>query len=275
MAEWVIAIVSGATASVATLAGRIFYERHKERKEEIEQKLEVHFEDLNLNVIEQIAGLSGQVTNQGGLLTYASNVPFQAVHSFEQGDLYTSFELHFSEFARQWKRLKERSVKQNQGVEDFENRIKRELESDNKLPPLRKDSSTEEMIMDITPKLLYQTLCESAQNRSSVYDFTKAQVKLIENLHVLYFPDIAIGVSNVVYTKTIENLEYSRALLVRLQGSQSLKQEVQNIALGGEKLSTEFQAFSSKLYSEIDNISKYELGKRFKRLKSCPICQKF
>ena len=41
-----------------------------------------------------------------------------------------------------------------------------------------------------------------------------------------------------------------------------------------ERLAKDFKEFSLRLAADIDNISKYEMGKRFKKHKECPICQK-
>ncbi len=293
----IILTIIGLVVASITAIGVFYGPRLVAKRQEKREKLGVHFKDLKLNIIDSIGDLSWQIRNCEGQMTHQDDSPVPPIYKFEQVDLFTCFNLHFPLEADEWKQLKERSLEQNQSAKDFESKIKEYIESDHNLTPLKKDpipdtggegkdplramidkakakANMEEMIVDVTPKCLCRTLYELAQNSSPVYDFTKAEIKLSDSLYILHFPKIVIGASQLVYAKTAEKVKYCNSVFVGIQESPDFRQEASRIYDNAKKLVKDFKDFSTRLAAKIDNISKYGIGREFKKLKKCPICKK-
>jgi len=203
-----IGIALAAVAAVGVFVGPLLATRFQERKRERDEKLRIHFENLQMEIMNPIRDLAWNLTNRDGELTYYGDRPVLPNNEIEQRDSFVYFTLHFPAIAEEWRELKEKALKHNHRLNGFRMRGQR-----------------------VTALLEGVKAAADAKGEEAGFD--------MQDAHGAY------------------------------------EEKIRKLNDNAEELVKEFEEFSTRLAADIDNITLYEMGKRFRRHKDCPICQKF
>ena len=106
----IIAVIAGMILWILLFPVRQYITQHPEKKKEIEKKLRIHFEDINRKVIERISEMSRSLVIRNNRLVFGAVAPVKEHYTFEDDESYMSFEVHFPEFAQEWKQLKGEAI---------------------------------------------------------------------------------------------------------------------------------------------------------------------
>ena len=203
-----IGVALAAVAVIGVFVGPLLAAWFQERKRERDEKLKIHFEILQIEIMNPIRDLAWNLMDRDGELTYYEDRQVLSNDDIEQRDSFAYFTLHFPALAKEWRGLKEKALKHNHRLQGFKMRGKR-----------------------VTALLEGVKAAADATGEDAGFD--------MEDAHNAY------------------------------------EERKQTLLDNAEELVKEFEEFSTRLAADIDNITLYEMGKRFKRLKDCPICQKF
>ncbi len=174
----IIAVIAGVILWIVFFPVRQFITQQPEKRKEQDKKLRIHFEDINREIISHISEMARSLAIRNDRLVFGSYAPVDKSYNFEKKESYEYFELHFPEFAKEWKQLNEEAL----------------------------DSSE----------------------------------------------------------KLVKFFQFHNDINAQKVANDSIKE-----------LQEKFKDFASRLAHKVESIDKYEMGKGFKKVKECPICQKF
>ena len=127
MPEWVIplltaiggAAVGGLMLWIILFPIRQSFTQRAEKKRKEEEKLRIHFEDINREIISHISEMARSLAIRNNRLVFGSYAPVGNSYPFEKNESYEFFELHFPEEAKEWKELNNKAIKLNKDVVNF------------------------------------------------------------------------------------------------------------------------------------------------------------
>jgi len=202
-------VVGGIILWILLFPVRQFITQRSEKKKEQLEKLRIHFEDINREVINHISEMARSLTIRNNRLVFGSYAPVYQSYDFEKQMTYECFELHFPQLAQGWKQLKERALKQDAWH--------KELEKERAL-------------------------------------FEEWAIRLKRELDKEFEDNIKKASNSYHESYEGEKTEFDHSY---------------------DHLTEDFKDFAVRLANKIDNISKFGIGSEFKKIKKCPICQKF
>lgn len=268
------AIIGGVIGGAITVAGYFLVTRwlnqkadEREKRREEDGKLRRHFEELKSKVGNPMMEVASHLTEGYGKLeifnTFAdivSRSPFPSSFNFEEGDQFVSFRLHFPALATKWQELKRRIKEHN----DERNRFQQEIETDLAPLPCTLITAFEQ---------LYNRWKELADKRRPWPDFKQIEGKPYQGGYGLYAE--GWGASAAAQVSTEEDIEKCGRALYEVSENKEYRDEAAKIHKAASDLIGALQKFANELGETMDDIIKYWPNERFKKLKSCPICQKF
>ncbi len=270
----IIAVATiGSIASIITIWGTIFKvikwktAREQKDKEEQNRKLKIHLEELKSKVVDPMINVASHVTERDGDLkehTSFSDIvtynQFPLSFNFEEGDQFDSFKMHFPRLATKWEKLKRKINKHNGNHSGFRQKIETDL------TPLPCTLIT-------AFEQLYNRWKELADKRRPWPDFKLIEGKPYQGGYGLYAE--GWGSSATAQVSTEEDIEKCGRALYEVSENKEYRDEAAKIHKTASDLISALQKFANELGETMDDIIKYWPNGRFKKLKTCPICQKF
>ena len=248
----------------------------------VQKKIEIaYLLDLVNNLIEtnQLQIIDGlQIRNgyieDSSLISFReigdfSEYPFPLKMGLEERDEYASFKAHLPKMEEKLQDLHGRTLRHNEMAKNFFNDIRKHIESDPNLPPIKPDSRPiEEKVIPHTIGYMVQTLYSVALGYKPNYDFTKATAEIINDLWMIRVGDTCFAIV------TKENIECFKSSLVQIQESKNLRSTALGINGSANQIIVEFDGLAKKLNHIISRglISK-DANYSFRPVRNCPICK--
>jgi hypothetical protein len=117
--RWVIGISITVVLAIAVFAGNQIANKRRDRTTEIQQKLRMHFNDINSKIIKHILEMSRNLTIRNNRLVFGGYAPVLDSYQFESDESYPSFRAHFPKYVEEWKELNNQAVDSSKKLSDF------------------------------------------------------------------------------------------------------------------------------------------------------------
>lgn len=263
MPDWAIVLLS---VGVPFAAGLLIARRRRLKREE-RNKLKVHFEDLKSKVGDPMMDMASHIAERYGKLgtfntfgDIVSESPFPSAFDFEEGDQFDSFKMHFPRLATKWEKLNRKINKHN----GKHSRFRQKIETDLAPLPCTLITAFEQF---------YNRWKELADKRRPWPDFKQIEGKPYQGGYGLYAE--GWGASAAAQVSTEEDIKKCGRALYEVSENKEYRDEAAKIHKAASDLIGALQKFANELGETMDDIIKYWPNERFKKLKGCPICQKF
>ena len=262
-------IVIGAISAIGVIWWIIKYilDRREKWTEKENEKLKLHLEELKSQVCDPLSYVGSRiVTSHGEVVLRASthgvpDLPFPDTSDpfdFEVGEQFDSFNKHFAEIAAMWKELRQDIDAHNKEYDLFHQEIMQAL------------AGRTGICGDIFLSLSHRWQ-EVALDRAPLPDFRQIESTQHEGGYTLRAPSWARALALVKDETDIERCKYA---LVQVSESKEYQEKAAKIYIAATNLAERLRQFADMIGQTIDEISRYWPDKRFKRLTSCPICQR-
>ncbi|PIP47765.1 MAG: hypothetical protein COX14_05290 [Chloroflexi bacterium CG23_combo_of_CG06-09_8_20_14_all_45_10] len=259
--------IIGAIAAVVTAVGVFLGPRLVAKRSEEKEKLKKHFQDIRKEA-------EDSVFHRSYSLCWNESLTVE-----NKGDLTLPFKCHFLRETGEWEELIARGQTHNKKVDDFEAELKKKLKEETGFHVQDYSEKFPMPWFDVIDSHVLEPLFDNwnalIQGRELSFDFALATIKPITVISGVSTVELRVKAWPCGVFSEHSYAQRCKSALIALQNDQQFAQKTIELRQNGQSLEKSAAEFKVKLVNSLNDIDKYQLGKKFKKLNNCPVCQKF